>query len=602
MLGGASVTTTTTSKVRETFAIHGISIIDDKVRSSLGLEYACRENLREIYRELKAWRDTLKLTIEETTNQNLEEALQRFVQNDEGYWRRSGDPLTFMQQLIELGKEYRRTCEKIRFLENTLAKLDPEALSFIYIGEDDNDQGGYDDCYDITSQSTVVRQVPIFGKLREQHKKVGPTLYRIIKNPDGTETREACAQIFEYITNPEDGCKTLYEESDDLIVQAGPQYYPEHGAWSMHQHHLDAMDHRFEQQQARTELYADQDIDLEGIRIFPNIKLMSPLTGLALAVMRIIWPRYDQEQMYALLDLYKKEKRQAFPSMGKGDGITIKRLDQILEAKYDSSGTMIRPEHGARPCLRTVLQHLKNRGYIIDSLRDGLLHVRPTMSHEAYRMATMGSEDIFDLKSKNSGYQPKMYHRGGVYYPRIAILMNSGSKDPLFVDSDDVARLTDPEFKYAARRDYTILGSSKIPNGYIKRVRILVKNGFPFKGSSQLHPEPHTDYDPTGKYSYRSDWTEVLKNIFIQRLSNSSTKIVTATEEYWDKESGQKLTRYKRQAYLMMKVPKNSYPELASGYRRKVLVFCDIQSPFEVRGEMHLETLKEEVWREKYGS
>lgn len=481
-------------------------------------------------------------------------------------------------QLINLGHELICTTQKIMILRDILIELDPDALTY-------SEGGAVDDCRYITTQSVVVR-------------------------------RTFCQMIKE-------GMRI------DDVVQCGLEY-PHTGSYARpyNQTQLDAASSAIESRKFRTERYQEDEVDENGRPVFErHISMVALHTNLE-DVMNILWNAKEDGKSYTGGGNLSLAARYRYLELTEIE----KKLGPMRDFK---TGELIRAAMPVHKSMIDALKLLKKRGFIEVDNMDGIVRVRARITRLAYNVACSNMDD-FNMVSERARHEPQVYRRGGEFYPRVGIVMNMGGR-PMFVDDDAVKNIVEYEHDIVAKRIYEG-GRKDSPTGYIKKFRRITSPGIPFRGSYQLHPEEGRDYDQSGKYSLRTEWSELVRDVFLKSLASNNSKrikIITGAipircewnarhvdenghvihDKCFKYANGQDPIdgqyncyehaaentycndviryRYKRQAYMKVLLPKDAYTDV-SDKPKYVLVFTDLRSPFDIDGLTYVETCKEE--------
>lgn len=361
----------------------------------------------------------------------------------------------------------------------------------------------------------------------------------------------------------------------DQVVNAGPEYYPKTGAYAYDERQLKAAEANYEQSILRTKRYDEELKNEDGQYVFAEHVGMKNLHSNLEVIMRMLWYNIKEET---------KTKITYLPT-------EIEDLKRKLGPRYDfQTGELIRKEYIPESIIVPCLKLLKKKGHIHISKRDNVYYVEPILTRLAYDISRINIDE-FNVVSEKPKYSPQMYRRGGTFYPRIAIMCQPGSNMPMFVSDKIIEEYTTPNYRIVRKRRYD--PNTNEPTGEFDRFNQLIDTGFPFQGSRQLHPEKGRDYDKNGRYSFRSNWSELAKDIFLQQLAtNNSSKINVITSAVRGNDGKY---FHKRQAYMKFMLPKDAYPEIKPGKKKYVLIFCDIQTPWPLDGLQYINTVGQDA-------
>jgi hypothetical protein len=573
-----------------------------EVSHLLGLVYVAEESMREIYRDLLGWLETCEACLEYIDpNENLARSFVRDGMIVTQVATNVEQACTWMQELSNVR-------QKVTILESYFSYHDPDALDYVQQG------GGRDTYYDITQQSAVITgginkywipksRVRPTDKLKlarykfrrdtiavitrnpythpdpyqevvqplvKVDKFVEETFYeRVIFNGQIIRGKEISTALVGTPEEPELSYEQVLTERETeeqaAVQQAGPQYYSDaHGDWFKSELHLVVTESHHNQYVLREPIYPEFEVDVYGNRIYDTTHSLAPLNLHAYTVMTRIWPYVDVE---ILINEMRKARQEGKPYWGPGPGsaVPLSKVRRSLAARTDyATGAILRSENPACKVLVPTVNHLAKRGFIQLQKRGNEFFLLPLISRLDYAVRTLTIEDSFNLVSSRGKYRPQVYKKNNRFYPRVGILTQSGSIiEPLFVRPgwcpDEATQLVKVYEKDAT-------GSKTRVARIYERMTI---GGIPFKGSAQLHPDEDTDYDPSGRFSMKKDWTKLYRDCFLKAVDQGNVQVVTSVKKIKGK------LIYGLQAYKVYVLPKDQYSG-PGGAAKHCVVFCDL--------------------------
>jgi hypothetical protein len=308
-----------------------------------------------------------------------------------------------------------------------------------------------------------------------------------------------------------------------------------------------------------------------------------------LTVMRSIWRRANKNELVTIgsirkslgpiVDNYTGEvKKPASPLINSiGHALLLLRKKGFIDLVGPNKLTVCNEEGN-------ISESHCDEVYILCISTGPGSELSPKRPIDEYTMRLMNINYEVDFGSYRAAIQCQQYLREGTWHPRVGIMVNpTNAKEPLYVDGV----VWEPKTKYND-------DSVKYEDGYTRIYRRIVDGGIPFYGTAQLHPEVGADYDQSGRYSFRSSWSEVIRDVFLRRLQSGHLNSGNVRGGICISPSGIKNGQptYKRQAWMVVRLPKGTATFEGKDDGRYVVVFADVKDTRPVRGHWHTSTLK----------
>lgn len=301
------------------------------------------------------------------------------------------------------------------------------------------------------------------------------------------------------------------------------------------EHQLKGTESNYESLVLRKPMYHEN----EGFQIYGTSKSLGKIL---LGVMKIVWSKMNEQSIVSYMvvsnELGPKQHPDGYVTRAKDPYHSLPKATFILKKHgyikfVDLHGRSIEKEGAIDP---------KYRGDVyLQSLISGpgcpKTTKYPIHGHDMRQLGRINYD--VDLGNFRGAIEPQKYMRYGVWHTRIGVLMNPiNNKMPYFVPQD-----WEPETEYD---NYSVIKEDRV-----EEWSMIVGGGIPFHNSAQLHPPHSADYDPSGQFSLRTEWSKVISTAFLARLysGNLSQKWVVTNakgreKRFSNKENAQELHQY----------------------------------------------------------